>query len=258
MPLGGIVQIAPGAPDPRFTEERPGVATFRLFGREDDQASTLAAFLISRPAAEAIAIIDDRSTYGRGIAGAVGEAIVNAGREPALTDFYNAGEADFPALVGDLRDAGIDTVFVGGYAADIAALQVELARQNFQPLVLGADALADPTFPEMAGAEANGTLFTFPPDPTQDEDAVGAIAAIEAAGGRAEGFALYAYAAVEVWRQAVDHTQTTEISVVAAEIGAELFDTALGTLGFNEIGEVTLAGWAVYEWFGGGYRLYAP
>jgi branched-chain amino acid transport system substrate-binding protein len=258
-----VIQIAPGAPDPRFTEERAGIGTFRLYGREDEQAQVAAAFLAGRPQAESIAIIDDRSPYGRRLAEAVGDALTDAGRAPSFTSTYTPGGVDFPALVERLRSDGIDAVFVAGTAADAAAMVLELARQGYRPLVFGGDTLAAEAFAEIAGEEADGTLFTFPLDPAGLETAGEAVAAIEAAGGPAEAFAVYAFAAVEIWAQAVELAGTTEFGAVANEIGTVLFATAIGTVGFNQIGDfqigdLTIAGWVIHRWADGLFQPYRP
>jgi branched-chain amino acid transport system substrate-binding protein len=255
----GVIQIAPGAPEPRFTEERPGPGAFRLYGRADDQAKLIGEFLAGQSAADPIAIIDDRSPYGRGLAESVLDAMQTLGREAQLTASYTAGNADFPALVGRLREAGVTIIFVGGTAADAAALRLEMAGQDYRPLLIGGDALVDQAFADIAGPEANGTLFAFPPDPAADTLAAPAIAAITDNGGDADGFALYAFAAVEMWSQAVERVGSTDFGRIAGELQTGLFNTALGTaVGFNQIGDMTLPGWAIYQWIDGEYRPLPP
>jgi branched-chain amino acid transport system substrate-binding protein len=254
----GIVDIAPGAPDPRFTEDRPGDGIFRLFGREDEQGPTAAAFLVSQPANQRIAVIDDSSPYGGRLADSVTEAMGAAGRAPDLVTSYSVANPDFPGLVRQLKTAGIDVVFVAGTADDTANLRLEMASQDYHPLLMGGDTLASELYADPAGAEADGTLFTYQPDPAANPAAAPAIAAITADGGHADGFALYAFAAVEVWAAAVEAAGTTDYEAVAAAIVAGTFDTALGTLGFDAIGDVTLPGWAIYQWNNGEYEIFTP
>jgi len=255
----GIIQIAPGSPDPRFTDERAGPGTFRLYGRADEQAMVAAAFLAGRPAAETIAVVDDRSVYGRRLAGEVSVAMAEAGRAADLNDFYSVGGEDLPVLVGRLDAAGIDIVFAAGSAEAVAALLREMAAQDYRPLLIGGDTLADQAFIEAAGDGADGTLFLLPPDPAEEVAAADGIAVIEAAGGKANGFALYAYAAVEIWADAAGAVGTTGFAEVADRIATNLFDTALGTaIGFVENGNYAQPGWVIYQWLGGEFSRYQP
>ena len=253
-----IIQIAPGSPDPRFTEERPGPGVFRLYGREDDQGPVAAAYLSSQPIDAVIAVVDDRSPYGRNITGEVIEALDAAGRPPDLTDFYSVADPDFAALVARLAGAAVDLVFIGGAAEDIAEFKAEMARQGLGALVMGGDTLADQSFVELAGALADGTLFTFPPDPRTNDTAAEAILAIETGGGAADGFALYAFAAVEIWAEAVLQVGTVDYAIVAGAIANEVYDTALGPVAFDAIGDMIQPVWVVYQWRDGAIERFGP
>ena len=254
----GIIHIAIGAPDARFTEERPGAGVFRLFGRDDEQAEVLADFLAARPETDVIAVVDDRSLYGRTLAQDVVAALLARGREPALAISLGDAGGEGGALVETLRQDAVDVVFIAGVAGAVAALAIEMAEQDYDPLIVGGDALVDQAFTDIAGAAGDGVLFTYPPDAADGPNALPALAAIDRTGGPSDGLALYAYAAVEVWARAVARTGTVDYPAVAADIAVELFETALGTIGFNQIGEVTLPGWTFYQWVDGNYVPVSP
>ncbi len=254
----GIIDIAPGAPDPRFTDDRPGNGVFRLFGREDEQGPTIATFLVAQPADSKIAVIDDSSAYGGRLADAVVEAMGNAGRAPDIVTAYSIANPDFPGLIARLVEAGIDVVFVAGTARDTAALRLEMANQDYHPLLMGGDTLASADYAAAAGAEADGTLFTYQPDPAANPAAAPAVLAITADDGNADGFALYAFAAIEVWAAAVADARTTDYEAVAAAIAGGTFETALGTISFNANGDVGLPSWVIYRWNGGTYEVFTP
>ena len=112
----GIIQIAPGAPDPRFTDFRPGEGVFRIFGRQDEQGPTVAAFLMDLPEDVAIAVLDDLSVYGGRLADSVLSAMSDAGRAPLIAESYSGANPDFVGLVDRLQIAGIAAVFIGGAA----------------------------------------------------------------------------------------------------------------------------------------------
>ena len=254
----GIVQIAPGAPDPRFTEERPGPGIFRIFGREDEQGQVAAQFLAAQPADARIAIIDDRSPFGRRLTDTAIEQLAVQGRQPDHIDFYSVANPSFDTLVTRLIDANIEIIYVAGGAKDVATLRLEMARSNYRPLLLGGDTLADEVFLELAGDEANGTLFTFQPDPRLNAEAVPAIIAINAAGDEADGFTLYAFAAIELWAAAVEQAGIVDFAAITEAIATGTFGTVLGTIGFNEIGDANRPGWVIYQWRDGTIEYYNP
>ncbi len=253
-----IIQIAPGAPDPRFTEERPGPGVFRLFGREDDQGRVIAEMLAEQPADDFIAVIDDRSPYGSRLADWVLDALDDIGRGPDLVDSYSVADPDIPGLVNRLRAAGINAVFVGGTAEDVAAIRRAMVEADYEPLLIGGDVLADTAFPELAGDAATGILFPYQPDFTGEPEAADAVAAIAAGNGSPGGFALYAYAAVEVWAEAVRQIGALDYGDLVATISEGTFDTVVGTIGFNDIGGFSDIGWVWYRWGASTFERVAP
>lgn len=253
-----IIQIAPGAPDPRFTDLRPGVGAFRVFGREDDQGPTVAAFLLEMPDDVPVAILDDLSVYGGRLADSVVEAMTQAGRSPALVESYSGANPDFGPLIDRLEDAGIGAVFVGGSAREIADLRLEMEHRGFSPVFVGGDVLASPDYLDAAGDLADGTLFSLATDPRLAPDSPTATDAIVAAGGDPGMFALYAFAAVEVWVAAAIQAGSTDFDAVAASIAGGPFDTVIGDVSFSANGDLIMPGWTIYRWQEGIFTVYTP
>lgn len=254
-----IVQIAPGAPDPRFTDNRAGPGTFRLFGRADAQATTAAALIATRSAGAPVAVVDDQTEYGRNLGGAVREALDNAAVTLAFNESYLPSSVDLPDLVRRIGLSGAGLVYFAGGAAEAARLRLEMTSQGSTAILFAGDALADPAFTAVAGDAADGTLFTYPPAPRLSPAAADVGAAMRAAGTEPAGFALFAYAAVEIWAAAVAEAGTTNLAPVARAIAAGTFQTVLGPVTFNADGEADIVGWVVHEWQGGAYApLPAP
>src|SRR6266542_1132429 len=105
-----VVQISPASTNPKYTDERPGKGTLRVCGRDDQQGAIAGAFLAEKFADKKIAIIDDKSPYGKGLADETRKNYVAAGKKEVLDDEYNAGEKDYSALVSKLKDAQVDVL----------------------------------------------------------------------------------------------------------------------------------------------------
>jgi branched-chain amino acid transport system substrate-binding protein len=67
------------------------------------------------------------------------------------------------------------------------------------------------------------------------------------------GYTLHTYAAVQVWAQAVEEAGTLALDAVIASLQGHDFDTVLGTIGFDELGDITAPSFIWYVWRNGEY-----
>ena len=104
---GGVLQITPASTNPTFTE-RGLWNTFRVCGRDDQQGAVAGAYLAKTFANKKIAILNDKTTYGKGLADETKKALNKAGVKEALFESYNKGESDFNAIVSKMKAAGIE------------------------------------------------------------------------------------------------------------------------------------------------------
>src|SRR6187397_2200864 len=111
---GNVLQITPASTNPTFTD-RNMWNTFRVCGRDDQQGGFAAAYLAKNYKGKNIAIINDKTTYGKGLADETKKALNKAGGKEKLFEAYTKGDKDFNALVSKLKAAAIDVVYVGGY-----------------------------------------------------------------------------------------------------------------------------------------------
>lgn len=253
-----IIQIAPGAPDAAYTEAAPGIGTFRLYPRWDAQAAAITDFLASTFATSTIAIVDDRTSYGRSMATAVRNGLTERGLTAVVNESYFRSELDPAALAARLTVAGAGVVFAAGDPAEMGALRNDLAAAGIDvPFVTG-DVGADPAFRAAAANNADGTIFAFPPELAEAPAAADAVAALTAAATAANNAALYGFAALEVWAAAVRSAGVLSFEAVATALHEEVFTTAVGLIDFNDIGEANVAGWTIQIWQNGNRAAYGP
>ncbi|WP_159589303.1 branched-chain amino acid ABC transporter substrate-binding protein [Chelativorans xinjiangense] len=249
----GIIQISPASTNPAFTDERPGPGIYRVCGRDDQQGDVAGKFLAENFADKKIAFVHDKTAYGKGLADATKAAFEAAGGTSALYEAYTAGEKDYTALVSKLKQEGIDVLYVGGYHTEAGLMARQMREQGMDTLLVSGDALVTDEYWAVTGEAGEGTLMTFSPDPRKNEIAKPVVDALLAAGKTAEGYALYTYAAVQAWAQAVNTAGSTEYEAVIEALDAGDFETVLGPLEFDEKGDVTLPGYVLYEWKDGEY-----
>jgi branched-chain amino acid transport system substrate-binding protein len=244
---GNILQITPASTNPLFTD-RSMWNTFRTCGRDDQQGGFAAGYLAKNFRDKKIAIINDKTTYGKGLADEVKKALNAAGVKEKLYESYNMGDKDFTALVSKLKLNGIDIVYDGGYHQEAGLIVRQMRDQGLRTILMSGDAMADREFASITGPAAEGVLFTFGPDPRRRTTAAAIVAKFREKGVDPEGYTLYTYAAFQVWAAAVAKAGTLDPQKVAAAMHAGTWETVLGPLSFNKKGDITAIGWAVYRW----------
>src|SRR6202047_4556221 len=161
---GNVLQITPASTNPTFTE-RGLWNTFRVCGRDDQQGSVAGNFIAKNYKGKNIAVLHDKSTYGKGLADETKKALNKAGVTEKLYEAYNKGDKDFNAIVSRLKLEKIDLVYVGGYHQEAGLILRQMRDQGLQTVLMSGDALADKEYASITGPAGEGTLFTFGPDP---------------------------------------------------------------------------------------------
>ncbi len=249
----GIVQITPASTNPKFTDERPGPGTYRICGRDDQQGQVAGTTLAKEFADKNIAVIHDKTAYGKGLADATKAVMNAAGKEETLYEAYTAGEKDYTALVSKLKSEKVDVLYVGGYHTEAGLMKRQMVDQGMDTILVSGDAMVTDEYWSITGPAGEGTLMTFSPDPRKNEEAAPVVAALEASGRTAEGYALYTYAAIQAWAAATTAAGSPDFDAVIEKLNTGEFNTVLGKVSFNEKGDVTLPGYVWYEWKDGSY-----
>ncbi|MET1411028.1 branched-chain amino acid ABC transporter substrate-binding protein [Roseibium sp. HPY-6] len=251
----GIVQISPATTLPKYTDERPGPGVFRLAPRDDQQARVAGEFLAENHAGDRIAILHDKTAYGKGLTDAVKTVLNGLGKTESISLGFDAGEGDYRYLVSQLGLENVGVVYLGGYHPEAGLIKLEMDRQRLDAVLVSGDALMTDEYISVAGPAGNGTLLTYPIDPRDIAQSAAVIKQLEEAEKPADRYALATYAAVQAWAQAARVAGSTSPEAVADALSTGTFETVLGALEFNENGDSNLPGFVIYEWRDGAPRL---
>ncbi|MEP4770920.1 MAG: branched-chain amino acid ABC transporter substrate-binding protein [Roseibium sp.] len=252
----GIVQISPATTLPNYTEMRPGPGIYRLAPRDDHQAQVAGALLTEEFADETIAILHDKTAYGKALADAVKTEINDLGKSESLYQGFDSGQSDYRILVSRLALENVGVVFLGGYHPEAGLIKLEMDRQGQKNVTLiGGDTLMNEEYWSVTGAAGNGTLMTHPQDPRDLAEAQSIVRVLEEAEKSSEKYALSTYAAIQAWSQAVETAQSIEFDAVTGALDEGEFFTILGDFSFDEKGDSSLPGYVVYEWRDGEPKL---
>jgi branched-chain amino acid transport system substrate-binding protein len=243
----GVIQITPSSTNPALTEQ--GINTFfRVCGRDDQQAILVADYLHQQWAGKAIGIIHDDSSYGMGLAQQTRERLRALGSREKLFRSFVPGQLDYGELLKEVKSQGIEVLYTGTYSSE-SALIVRQARDaglDFQ--LISGDALHNSDFWLIAGSAGIGAQFTFDVDPRTRREAYSIVQRFRAVGYEPEGYTIHTYAALQIWVQAVAKAGTLDSREVAKVMHQQSFDTVLGTLSFDEKGDLTQHAYAWYQW----------
>ena len=194
----GILQIAPGSAAAQLTESgRPNV--FRVCGRDDRQGRMVAEYLAKNRAGKKIAILDDGTTWGKGVADAARRRLQELGISLALDETFTPGEADYSPLVSRMREAGVDVFFPGGLHPETALIFRQARDAGYNVEVISSSSSGTEDFPMIAGPAVQGTIMAGMTDARANPEASDVVARFRDQGYEPLGYTLYAYAAVQVW-----------------------------------------------------------
>lgn len=109
----GILQISPGSAGAPLTDQG-GPNVFRVCGRDDRQGAMVGDYLAQHWADKKIAVLDDGTTWGAGVANGVRRKLHERGVPVAMDQTFSPGEEEYSGLVSQMQAAGIDVFFPGG------------------------------------------------------------------------------------------------------------------------------------------------
>lgn len=250
----GIIQISPASTNPKFTDERPGPNVFRVCGRDDQQGSVAGAYLATNFKDKKIAILHDKTAYGKGLADETRKAMNAAGKKEVLYEAFTAGEKDYTALVSKLKKEAIDVAYLGGYHTEGGLIVRQMRDQGMKTLLVSGDALVTNEYWAITGEAGEGTLMTFSPDPRKNPAAADIVKEFQAKKIDPEGYVLYTYAAIQAWKQAVEAAGSMDAEKVIAKLNELEFSTVIGKFKFDDKGDPNLPPYAFYKWSNGTYE----
>lgn len=248
----GIITISASATSPLLTDQGFD-NVFRTCGRDDQQGAVVAELIRTKFAGKNIAIVQDKTAYGQGLADVVKKELNGSGIKEKLYEAVNRGERDYSALISKLKQNNIDVLFYGGYHTEAALIVRQMHDQGLKTLFIGDDDLTTKEFWSITGDAGEGVMMSFNTDPRTKPEAQEAVKYIRASGFDPEGVTLYSYAAVQILADAIKRAGTTDSSKVIAEMHKGSYPTVVGEITFDGKGDVSKPDYIIYRWSKGAY-----
>ena len=252
----GIPQISPSATNPAFT--RSGYkTTFRVVADDVHLGGTLGRYAVSTLKGKSIAVIDDRTAYGKGVAEEFVKAVKKAGGKIVGEEFTTDKATDFMPILTTLKGKKPDVIFFGGMDAVAGPMMRQMKNLGIKAKFMGGDGICTSELAKLAGdAMADGQVICAE---------AGGVEGAQKAGldkfnadfkkkfnADVQIYAPYVYDALNVMVAAMVKAGSSEpakyLPVLAKTEG---YKGVTGTIAFDEKGDIKNGALTLYTYKGG-------
>ncbi len=252
----GIPQISPSATNPRYT--RQGYkTTFRVVADDVHLGGTLGKYAVNQLKGKSIAVVDDRTAYGQGVADEFEKGVKAAGGKVVGREFTNDKATDFTAILTSLKAKKPDVVFFGGMDAVAGPMLRQMKQLGISAKFMGGDGICTGELPKLAaGSMGDGQVVCAEACGVEGE----AKKSMEDFGKKFKAkfnadvqlYAPYVYDAVNVMVAAMQKANSTEpakfLPVLAATEG---YKGVTGTIAFDQKGDIKNGALTLYTYKAG-------
>ncbi|MFC6338967.1 ABC transporter substrate-binding protein [Pseudomonas sp. CCM 7891] len=246
----GVIAITPGSTNPQVTERGMG-AMFRMCGRDDQQGIVAGDYIVDVLKGKKIAVINDKDTYGKGLADATAAQLTKRGVKPVLEEGLTRGEKDFSALVTKIRSLGADVVYFGGLHPEAGPLVRQIREAGLKDVKFMSDdgVVTDELVTTAGGAQyVDGVYMTFGADPRKLADSKTVVDAFRKSGYEPEGYTLYAYASLQALAAGFNGAKSNKGEDAAKWLKANPVKTVMGEKTWDAKGDLKISDYVVYQW----------
>lgn len=235
----GIPQISPSSTNPKYTLQG-FKTTFRVVAHDDQQGPTLGRFAIEKLKARTIAVIDDSTAYGQGLADAFEATVKAGGAKVVAREHTTDKDTDFKAILTRIRGRKPDLLMFGGIDPQAGPMVKQMAELGIKAKFMGGDGMQTPNFIKLAGNAAEGVMASIPGLPKEQMPGGSAFLEKYKAKYKAEVelFAPMGYDAVMVVIDAMKRAGSTEPSRFLPEVGKTRYQGVIGPIAFDGKGDL--------------------
>ncbi len=247
----GIPQVSPSATNPTYTHQG-FKTTFRVMANDEQQGRVLGAYAGNQLKAKTVAIIDDKTAYGEGLATEFKKSAVASGVKVVAEEHTDDKAVDFKAILTKIKGKKPDLIFYGGMDPQAAPMAMQMKQLGVKSKLLMGDGGCTTEFVKNAGEAADGHYCSLPGIP-YDKMPGGPkfIERFNAKYGEIQLYAPYAYDAVMVVVEAIKRAQSAESAKILAELPKTDYQGVTTHITFDENGDLKDGAISLYVAKGG-------
>lgn len=244
----GIAQVAPVATGHGYTQQ--GFDTsFRVMGHDDDGGNYAGQYAVKTLKARRIAVIDDRTAFGQGLADEFIKSLQAQGVQPVAREYVDDKTVDFSAVLTTVRSKNADLIFFGGVDSQAAPLARKLKQLGMNAQLMGAGGFVSQTFLTLAQQEGEGVVALEPGLPL--EQMPGGKAFEQAYRDRyhthIELHAPFAYDATRVLIAAIEQADSANPADYLPKLRAIHYQGVTGDIAFDAQGNLQQPSFTLYR-----------
>ena len=247
----GIPQISGSATNPKYTQQ--GFATaFRVMANDVQQGKVLGEFA-AKQGVKTVAIVDDRSAYGQGLADEFKKAAEASGIKVVANEYTNDKATDFKAILTKIKSTKAELVFFGGMDAQGGPMTKQMRELGIKAKFLGGDGVCTPEFMKLGGEASEGNYCSLPGMPLEKLAKGPAFKErfTKRFGADIQLYSPYVYDAVMVMVDSMQRANSVESAKFLPEIGKTKFDGVTAMIEFDQLGDLKGGAISLYQYKGG-------
>lgn len=249
---GGVPQISPSSTNPDYTL-KGFKTTFRVVAHDGQQGPTLARFAINQLKAKNIAVIDDSTAYGQGLADNFEATVKALGGKIVAREHTTDKDTDFKAILTKIKGRKPDLIMFGGIDPQAGPMIKQMKDLGIKAGFIGGDGMQTPNFIKLAGDAAEGAMASIPGLPK--DQMPGGKAFLEKYKAKfnqeVELFAPMGYDAVFVFAEAMKRAGSADPAKFLPEIGKTDYQGVIGPIAFDDKGDLKNGPITIYVVKGG-------
>lgn len=248
----GIPQVSPSATNVTYTHQGFKTA-FRVMANDAQQGKVLGQYAVGKLGVKTVAIIDDRSAYGQGLADEFEKAAKAAGAQIVTREFTGTDKTDFNAILTSIKGKNPDLVFYGGMDSQSGPMMKQIKNLGLTSKFLTGDGGQTTEFLKLSGDAGEGAYASSPGVPLG-----------KMPGGKEfaekykkkfnidiQLYAPYAYDSMNVILAAMKKADSTDPAKYLPALAGISYQGVTGNIAFDENGDIKGGGISLYQVKGG-------
>lgn len=251
----GLVQISPSATAIAYTAQGfPGV--FRVMANDSQQGTQLAHYAVEKLGLKKLAIIDDRTAYGQGLADVFAKTAEALGATIVKREFTTDKSTDFNAILTSIKGSDAQLLFYGGMDAQGAPMVKQMRSLGITIPFMGGDGVYTAEFLKLAGNDAEGVVGSLPGIPLANMKGGPEFKQkFEAKYGVIQLYAPYVYDATRMMVKAMQQAASTDPARYRLVLASMEYPGLTSTIRFDVKGDLVNSPVSIYQVHNGQWQF---
>lgn len=255
----GIPQISPSTTSPKYTQQGFNT-TFRVVANDGQLGSALGRYAATQFHAKNVAIIDDRTAYGQGVAEEFAKSMKKAGVNIVSRQYTNDKATDFNAILTSIKSKSPDVIFFGGMDAVGGPMLRQMKQLGINARFMGGDGICTEQLGPLAGSGMNdGEVVCAEAGGIEDKNKK-SMDDFKAAYQKkfhteVKLYAPYVYDAVMVMVQAMQNANSADPAKYLPALAKIHYNGVTGPIAFDAKGDIKDGTLTLYTFKGGKREL---